>query len=62
MSSTILASIAIPLMIVAATFIVDRMDAKAVNEISDDHERNDQKKHKDPPNDLIDLSGGTFGI
>lgn len=62
MNSAILASIAVPLMIVAATLIIDRMEQRTVTKHSKDLGRNEKDKQKDPPNDLIDLSGGTFGI
>lgn len=63
MTSIILASIAVPLMIVAATLMVDRIEQSAVNERT--HEDESEKKRderNDPPNDLIDLSGGMYGI
>lgn len=63
MSSIIFASIAVPLMIVAATLIVDRIERSAVNEPThEDTSQRNRDERKDPPNDLIDLSGGMYGI
>jgi hypothetical protein len=63
MSSTMLASLAVPLMIVATALIVDWIEKNTANETSDKGlTAKDDKEKKDPPDDLIDLSGGMYGI
>lgn len=62
MSSIIAASVFIPLMILMATVVVDKLD-KSISEETDQGNPSESKKDKnEPPNDLIDLSGGMYGI
>jgi hypothetical protein len=63
MSSIILASLAVPLMIVATALIVDRIDQSTAKKASDENRsKKNNDEQKGPPDDLIDLSGGMYGI
>lgn len=62
MSSIILATIVVPLMIVMATLLVDRIVQRTKESQTSLIKKDEHEDRKDPPNDLIDLSGGMYGI
>ncbi len=62
MSSIILASTLVPLMIVMAVLLVDRIDQRTKESQRKLVQKDEQEERRDPPNDLIDLSGGMYGI
>lgn len=64
MSSIIAASIFVPLMILMATVVVDKLDQSMGEEVEQEN-GNPSKSNKgknEPPDDLVDLSGGMYGI
>ena len=62
MSSIIAASVFIPLMIIMATVVVDKLEQNAEQETGKKDGYKNKKGRNEPPDDLIDLSGGTYGI
>lgn len=62
MSSIIAASIFVPLMILMATVVVDKLDQSMGEETEHGDPSQNNKGKKEPPDDLIDLSGGMYGI
>jgi len=61
MSSIIAASIFVPLMVIMATVVVDKLEQNTFEE-TEEQNNPQNKKGNEPPDDLVDLSGGTFGI
>ena len=64
MYSVIAASALVPIIIGIASFAIDRMEQitgqkNEFRHISDD---GDEQQKKDPSHDMIDFSGGMFGI
>ncbi len=62
MSSIITASVFVPLMILMATVVVDKLDQSMSEETEQEKPSKNKKGKNEPPNDLIDLSGGMYGI
>jgi|NOAtaT_5_FD_contig_31_1152735_length_731_multi_22_in_0_out_0_1 hypothetical protein len=62
MSSIIAASIFVPLMVIMATVVVDKLEQNTFEETEEQNNPQNKKGKNEPPDDLVDLSGGTFGI
>lgn len=62
MSSIIAASIFVPLMILMATVVVDKLDQSMGEETEQGDPSKNNKGKNEPPDDLVDLSGGMYGI